>query len=358
MYQRVRTKLTTEPVEDLRVDFEDGYGPRGDDEEDTHCLAVARELARAMADHTLPPFVGIRVKSFSAETTDRALRTLDLTLTTLVATTRALPERFVVTLPKVVMPAQVTALVECLAMLERALGLRGGSIGVELMVEATQTMLSPRGEVTLAALLDAAAGRCVAAHFGAYDYTAGCNVASGDQHLGHPWCEHARHLMQLAFAGTGVRLSDGATTTLPVEPHRAKEGATLTDDARAANRATVHRAWRLHADNIARALTEGYGQGWDLHPAQLPARYGAVYDYYLRGAVTAGERLRAFVTRSAQATRVGAAFDDAATAQAMVNFFLRAIDAGALTEDEAASHAGVTVERLRTRSFAAIAGAR
>lgn len=331
LYARVRDKLARAPVEDLRVDFEDGYGQRAPDEEDARCAAVAEALARGMREGTLPPAVGIRVRSFAPETLPRALRTLDLTLTALLrATGGALPAGFTVTLPKVTLPEEVALLVDALD----ALGAR--DVAVEVMVESPLA-LRP---AALPALVAAARGRCAAVHFGAYDYLAACGVA-GDGSLDHPLCDHARHTMLVALAGTGVRLSDGATAVLPT----------------AAARGEVHRAWRLHGANVARALAQGYAQGWDLHPAQLPARYGAVYDFFLRHAGAAGKRLRAFVERAARATRDGSVFDDAATAQGLVNFFLRAVDAGALTDDEAAAHAGVAVSRLRARSFASLVGA-
>ncbi len=328
LYARVRDKLTRAPVEDLRVDFEDGYGQRAPDEEDAHCAAVAEALARGMRDGTLPPAIGVRVRSFAPETLPRALRTLDRTLTALrSASGGALPGGFTVTLPKVTLPEEVALLVDALD----ALGARDAS--VEVMVESP---LALRPGV-LPSLVAAARGRCAAVHFGAYDYLAACGVA-GDATLTHPLCDHARHTMLVALAGTGVRLSDGATTVLPTSPSREE----------------VHRAWRLHADHITRALAQGYAQGWDLHPAQLPARYGAVYDFFLRHADAMGKRLRAFLERAARATRDGSTFDDAATGQGMVNFFLRAVDAGALTDDEAAAHAGVAVSRLRARSFASL----
>ncbi len=351
VYARVREKLSREPVEDLRVDFEDGYGHRPDDEEDAHAVAVGSSFARGMREGTLPPFTGLRVKSLSPETTARALRTLDLALTALAGETKgAVPERFVVTLPKAVIPEQVEALVDALEALEHTLSIAPGSVGVELMVEMTQSLLSARGEVTLAALLDAARGRCAAAHLGAYDYTAGCDVSAPDQSLSHPWCDHARHAMLLAFARTGVRLSDGATTTLPLAPHKTPANDAERDD----NLRAVHAAWARSYGDITRALRLGFYQGWDLHPAQLPARYGAVYDFFLRGLDASGRRLRNFVSAAARATQAGGGFDDAATGQALVSFFLRAVDAGALSEGEAAAHAGVPVDLLRTRSFAAI----
>lgn len=354
VFERVREKLAREPVEDLRADFEDGYGHRSADEEDGHARSVARALARGMREASLPPFVGIRIKSLSTETTARALRTLDLTLTALATETGgAVPPRFVVTLPKVVIAAQVEALCDALDALEAGLSIAPGAVGVELMVETPQSLSVHRGESALRAFVDAARGRCVAAHFGAYDYTAACGVAATDQSLSHPWCDLARHAMITSLAGTGVRLSDGATTTLPIAPHKTPSN----DRERDENRDAVHRAWAIARNDVTRALSQGIYQGWDLHPAQLVARYAAVYDFFLRGIEASGRRLRHFVAQAARATQAGGGFDDAATGQALVNFFLRAVDAGALTEAEASTHAGVSLEALRTRSFAVIAGA-
>src|SRR5918997_822353 len=66
VYDRVRAKLEREPVEDLRVDFEDGYGHRGDDAEDRTATEVVPALAGAARTEGGPPFVGIRFKSFEA----------------------------------------------------------------------------------------------------------------------------------------------------------------------------------------------------------------------------------------------------------------------------------------------------
>lgn len=354
VFERVREKLTREPVEDLRADFEDGYGQRSHDDEDLHAVAVGRALARGMNERTLPPFVGIRVKALTGETASRALRTLDLALTALAESSRgAVPEGFVVTLPKVTLSEEVATLCDALDSLERSLSMRPNAVGVELMVEAPRALVSASGEAALPSLVRAARGRCVAAHFGAYDYTAACGVAASEQSLAHPWCDHARHAMLTSLWGTGVRLSDGATTQLPIAPHKLPS----TEAERDANRAAVHGAWRIARGDVSRALSQGFYQGWDLHPAQLVSRYATVYDYFLRELDASGARLRRFVSQAARATQSGGAFDDAATGQALVNFFLRAIDAGALGESEAASQAGVSVELLRTRSFARIVGA-
>jgi citrate lyase beta subunit len=355
VHARVLEKLRREPVEDLRIDFEDGYGVRADAEEDEHAAAAARGVAAGMESGTLPPFLGIRIKSLGEETRRRAVRTLDLFLTTL-ATARGgrLPNGFVVTLPKILVAEQVAALASLLDALEAKLGIASGAIGIELMIEAPQILLGADGALGLPRLLDAGRGRVVSAHLGAYDYTAACDVTATHQTLAHPACDFARQMMQLAFAGTGVRLADGATNVLPIPAHKAAPGHRLGARAVNENRATVIDAWKLHHDNIRRALIQGFYQGWDLHPAQLPVRYAATYAFFLEGLEPAAARLVNFVTRAAQATRVGHVFDDAATGQGLLNFFLRAIDAGALTEDEAAARTQLSPAELRQKSFAKI----
>src|SRR4051812_37123152 len=67
IYDRVREKLKREPVEDFRIDFEDGYGNRPDTEEDGHAEEAAAQVADGMNNGTLPPFIGIRIKPFNEE---------------------------------------------------------------------------------------------------------------------------------------------------------------------------------------------------------------------------------------------------------------------------------------------------
>jgi hypothetical protein len=333
VYERVRAKLAHEPVEDFRIDFEDGYGVRADAEEDGHAASAARELARGLAEGTLPPFVGMRVKAVTEETRARAVRTLRIFAGELLRRTGGvLPPGFVITLPKVTLPEEPEFLAALFASLEAEHGLAAGALRMELMVEAPQALVDGEGRWALPALVRAGGGRVVAAHFGAYDYTAALGITAARQHLRHPACDWARHAMQVSLAGTGVRWSDGATTLLPVG-------------------AAVHRGWRVHHDDVRHGLASGFYQGWDLHPAQLVSRYAAVYGFFLEGLDAAGERLRNFVDRAAQATRVGSAFDDAATGQGLLNFFLRALGCGAIGEEEALARTGLTRAQLRTRSF-------
>ncbi|MFN2453378.1 MAG: phosphoenolpyruvate kinase [Pyrinomonadaceae bacterium] len=351
IYERVLEKLTREPVEDFRIDFEDGYGTRPDAEEDGHAVSAAQEVAKGFAAGTLPPFLGIRIKTFSEELHARSIRTLDLFLTTLVESAGGrLPENFVVTLPKIVAPAQVAALADIYDLLEPRLNLSANALKMEMMVETTQSLINERGEANLPQLLEAARGRCVAAHFGTYDYTASCSITAAYQDMLHPACDFARHMMQVSFGGTGVWLSDGATNVLPVAPHRGE----LTAEQETENRVVVHRAWKLHYEHVRHSLTNAFYQGWDLHPAQLPTRYAAVYTFFLEGLAAASERLRNFVAKAAQATLVGDVFDDAATGQGLLNYFLRAINCGALTEQEAQKLTSLSLEELRSGSFTRI----
>ncbi|HET8781496.1 MAG TPA: hypothetical protein VFM63_03685, partial [Pyrinomonadaceae bacterium] len=273
IYQRVVEKLQREPVEDFRIDFEDGYGNRPDAEEDGHAASAAAEVALGHKNGTLPPFIGIRIKPFNEELRARSFRTLDIFVSSLVEGNNGqLPDNFVVTLPKITIPEQVAALVALLKRLENKTGLAEGSLKFEMMIETTQSIIDHRGQLNLPLLLAQAEGRCVAAHFGTYDYTAGCNITAAHQHMLHAACDFAKHMMQVSFAGTGVWLSDGATNIMPVAPHRAAEGGTLTQQQIDENRETVHRAWKLHYDHIQHSLINAFYQGWDLHPAQLPTR--------------------------------------------------------------------------------------
>ncbi|MFI5279631.1 MAG: DUF6986 family protein [Gemmatimonadales bacterium] len=336
--ERVAAKLAREAVEDFRIDFEDGYGNRPDAEEDGHAVSVASEVARGMEAGTLSPFIGIRVKPLNEELRGRSIRTLDLFLTALTTATRGkLPPNFVVTLPKITAVEQVASFAQVLETLEEKRKLATGALRFELMVEMPQNIVDEGGRCALPSLVAAGKGRVRAAHFGTYDYTAGLGITASHQRMRHPACDYAKLTMQAALAGTGVWLSDGSTAILPV-----------------GDRAAVHSAWKLHFDDVMHSLVGGFYQGWDLHPAQLVTRYAAVFSFFLSGLDAAGARLKNFVEKAAQATLVGDVFDDAATGQGLLNYFLRGINCGALTEDEALSLTGLTLEELRGRSFVRI----
>lgn len=358
VFSRVKEKLQKEAVEDFRIDFEDGYGNRPDAEEDKHAALAAEEVARGLSEQILPPFIGIRIKPFNEELKHRSARTLDIFVSTLLERTKGrLPDNFVITLPKVTIPEQVTAFVQLLALLEKHNGLRPGTLKLELMVEQPQTIINNKGECTLPSLIAETDGRCTGAHFGTYDYTASVNITAAHQAMDHPACDFARSMMKVSLAGTGIWLSDGATNVMPVGPHREADGGSLTAQQQRENAEVVHRAWKLSYDHIQHSLRNALYQGWDLHPAQLPVRYAACYTFFLEGLDPASTRLRAFMDKAAQATLVGDVFDDAATGQGLLNYFLRALNCGAITVDEVKA-TGLTLDEIRSRSFVKILDAR
>ena len=356
VHQRVSRKLEREPVEDIRIDFEDGYGPRSDDEEDQHAVSAAREVAIGLEQGSLPPFLGIRIKPLNRELCRRSLRTLELFISNLMGMTRQrLPGNFVVCLPKVLLPEQVSLLADVMDVLERRFGLEAGSLKIELLIENPQAIISHDGTSRLPSFVPAGRGRCVSAHFGAYDYTAACSITSEHQKMHHAACNFAKHAMQAAYAGTGLWLADGMTNVLPVPVHRPDStGLPLATWQVQENMDVVHRSWRLHYQNVRQSLLDGFYQGCDVHPAQFPTRYAAVYAFFLEGMEAAGSRLRKFLAKEAQATRSGAVMDAIATGQGLLNFFLRALSCAAVTEDEAVRHSGLSMEELRSRSFRTI----
>lgn len=352
VFGRIAERLVRDAIEDYRIDFEDGYGYRSDADEDDHAVKAAVETARALADDSLSPFFGIRIKPLSAEVCSRSLRTLDLYLTSLCAETGGrLPDNFVVTLPKVMSSEQITVFAAVLDELESKLGLGAGSIRLEIMVETTQSLIGPEGVAALPSIVAAGQGRIRGAHFGAYDYTAACGITSAHQDMLHPACDFARNLMQVSLCGTGVWLADGATNIMPIGPHR---GTDLTREQTAENTLVVHRAWKLHYDHCRYSLANGFYQGWDLHPAQIPTRYAAVYAFFLEGIDDAAARLTNFIDAAARSTLIGDVFDDAATGQGLLNYFLRAVRCGALTHAEAARLTGLTLDELLSASFVKI----
>ena len=348
VYHKVIAKLQTEAIEDFRIDFEDGYGNRSNEEEDATAIETATEVAKGMVQKSLPPFIGIRIKPFTEEMKERGLRTLDLFVSTLVkASGGKLPDNFIVMLPKVTIPEQVTTLVDIFEILEEELGLPSGSLKMEMMVETTQAVMAIDGTNPLYKFVKASKGRCIAMHFGTYDYTASCSITAKYQEMDHPVCDFAHHMTKVALAHTGIWLSDGATNTMPIGPHR---GDNLTTEQMRENSDTVHRAWKKGYDHIRHSLWNGFYQGWDLNPAQFPMRYAAVFSFFLESYDDAVERLKTFVDKAARATLIGDVFDDAATGQGLLNYFLRALNSGAITEEEVLV-TGLTMEEIRGRSF-------
>ena len=314
---RVRDKLADEPIEDLRIDFEDGYGLRADIVEDGAARAAGTALGRGGAT----AFSGIRMKSLEGPTRKRGVRTLDLFLESLLAF-GSLPRGFRVTLPKVTSVRQVEAMVEVCAALESVYTLP--TLPFEIQIETPQAILGADGTALVAQMLHAAAGRCVGLHYGTYDYSASIGIAAGWQSMAHPAADHAKSIMQVAAAGTGVPVSDGSTNVMPV-----------------GSRDDVRSSWDLHSRLVRRSLERGFYQGWDLHPAQLPTRFAATFTFFRDGALAASERLRAYLYR--QASDV---LDEPATARALADYLRRGISCGALDAAEIEEHTELDIVAL------------
>ncbi len=317
-YPLVCRKLAVEPIEDLRIDFEDGLGPCSDSDEDALAVAAGDALTAAAGRGTAPQFAGIRIKSLEPATRARGVRTFDLFLGAM-AVGGELPAGLTVTLPKVTSASQVEAMARLCERLEQAHSIPSGTLRFEVQVEMPQAILGADGTATVALMVHAASGRLTALHFGTYDYSAACGVAAAYQSLEHPAADHAKAVMQVAVAGTGVRLSDGSTNVLPV-----------------GDRGTVHGGWALHARLVRRALERGFYQGWDLHPAQLVTRFLANYAFFRAGLDDAAARLRSYAAGAASGV-----LDEPATARALAGFLLRGLDCGAVTEGEVRSAAGI-----------------
>jgi citrate lyase beta subunit len=348
VYNKIIAKLKTEAVEDFRIDFEDGFGNRPDKEEDTTAISAANELAIGIKNKTISPFIGIRIKPFTEDLKYRGVRTLDIFLSTLLEKANGqLPDNFVVMLPKVTIPEQVITLVRLFEIIEKENHLVPGTLKMETMVEATQIIMDDEGQNPLMRIIRASEGRCMAAHFGTYDYTASCGITAKYQTMAHPVCDFAHHMTKVALGGTGVFLSDGATNVMPIGPHRGKN---LSRKQQKENSEAVHNAWRIGYNHTMHSLINGFYQGWDLNPAQLPMRYAATYNFFLSSYEDAVFRLKTFVDRAAISTLTRDIFDDAATGQGLLNFFLKALNCGAISEKEATA-TGLTIDEIHSRSF-------
>jgi hypothetical protein len=317
---RVAAKLEAEPIEDLRIDFEDGYGDRGD-AEDAEAVRAAQLVSEAVASGQAPPFIGIRFKCFERPTRARGLRTLDLFIGGLMDA-GGLPDGLVLTLPKVSTVEQVEAMGDAAAALERGHGLPEGRIRFEVQVETPQLILGANGRSPLAELPTAVPGRISSFHYGTYDYSASLGIAARYQSMEHPVADLAKGVMQLAVAGTGIHLSDGSTNILPIGDR-------------------TEEAWALHARLVRRSLERGFYQGWDLHAHQLPTRYLATYAFYREGWPEAASRLRAYLEQTP-----GAVLDEPATARALAWFVARGVQCGAIGTDEVGDGIGIDESAL------------
>lgn len=321
--QLVAQKLASEPIEDLRIDFEDGYGNHSDAQEDADVLAAADRLAAAVAAGKAPSFIGIRFKCFEAPTRARGIRTLGLFITQLLSHAE-LPAGLRLTLPKVTTVDQVKAMVLLAQKLEQTHGLEAGRIRFEVQVETPQVIIAADGTHPVAQLIHAGQGRVSSLHYGTYDYSASMGVAAGYQSMEHPVADYAKDVMQVAVAGTGVELSDGSTNIIPAsDPENMAE------------------AWALHARLVSRHLARGIYQGWDLHENQLPTRYLATFAFFREGLQAAGTRLRNYVHQISSTI-----MDEPATARALARYIHRGVTCGAVSAEEVSELAQISLSEL------------
>src|SRR5699024_8972432 len=167
------------------------------------------------------------------------------------------------TLPKVSTVAQVEAMAFLAEKLEENHGLDAGRIRFEVQVETPQAIIAADGTHPVAQLIHAGKGRFCDLHYGTDDYSASLSVAAAYQSMEHPVADLAKDVMQVAVAGTGVELSDGSTNIIP-----------------AGDPENIAAAWELHARLVARHLSRGIYQGWDMHENQLVTRYLATFAFF------------------------------------------------------------------------------
>lgn len=323
VYDRLRAKLEREPIEDLRVDFEDGYGRRADDVEDSDLAAALASYESQHADGTRPAWWGIRFKAFEGPTRERGVRTLVAFLQA-TCTGGQVPAGLTLTLPKVTSVEQVAAMALALDRIEPALGLADHALGFEIQIETAQAILAADGRAAVAQMVHASDGRATALVYGTFDYSAGLGVAAPYQSADHPVADHAKAVMQVAAAQTGVTVSDGSTNVVDFSSVEAA-GAT----------------WTLHSELVTRSLVQGIYQGWDMCPGHLISRYLATYLFFREAMRPAAARLAAYVDKVE-----GGVMDEPATARMLAFALLRGVRCGAVDESEVLELAGLSVEEL------------
>ncbi len=319
IFDRIKDKLARQPIEDLRIDFEDGYGRRGDEQEEKHIESALQAVPSLRV-----PFIGIRMKALEEVTRVRGLKTLDRFIAGLLEQGKY-PENFIVTLPKVTFPEQVDVMVAACEKIESAHALKHGTIRFEIQIETTQAILDQQGRATAAQYIDKAQGRLTGFHYGTYDYSAAAGISSAYQTLDHPAADFAKTILQVAIAGTTVRMSDGSTNILPIG---------TGDQVRSA----MHNHYRL----VRRSLERGIYQGWDMHGSQLPTRIAATWIFYRDGLAAASLRLKNYLNSAHSGT-----MDEPATALTLARYFLRGLDCGAIESHEVEEFTGLNEEGLR-----------
>ncbi|MFE3189959.1 DUF6986 family protein [Nocardia sp. NPDC059240] len=326
---RTLETLRERPIQDLRFDFEDGYGTRDDETEDAAALNAGAVLKALPAEVRSR---GIRTKGLTTLEWARAIRTLEKVL----EGAGGVPEGFVFTVPKIRHVEQADLTVQVCEAIEQAHGLPAGALKFELQIESPQAIIAADGSSPVSQLIQRSAGRATGLHYGTYDYSAALGIAPKFQSLEHPVADHAKAVMQAAAATTGVWVCDGSTQVLPIG----------TDEE---VRAAVSRHFRL----VTRSLERGYYQGWDMGAGHLVTRWLATFAFFREGLGVAAPRIGRYLDRQG-----GAVMDEPATAQALATVVLRGLECGAFDPADVtaiAPKASVDVlHQLRERKIPAL----
>lgn len=347
-------KLTVNPVEDYRIDFEDGYGLRDSAKEDEDAERCAIELSELFqkSDNSSAFQTGIRIKSFSLPTLQRSIRTFDIFLSTFFQNCDIQNVPFLsVCLPKVTDLKEVELLLSLLTDYAKSHNLNTGFLRAEIMLETPEFYLKSNGFAALREMVDSFSGSFNALHLGLYDFTSSLGVQSADQKYNHPYLDFLRFQTIMQFSKSTIRLVDGATMEMPVEKYKKSEFAELSEEECNANKIMIINAANAHTENIYHSMKMGFDSSWDLHPGQVAIRYLTLFTNYKKSFSAMRERFINFVENAARATVLNGQFDDAATGQGMLNYFIKGYRLGALSADDIRK-TGFDIETLVKKSFA------
>lgn len=232
----------------------------------------------------------------------------------------------------VVTPAQIPVLGTLLDSYEIANGLEPGAIPIEVVIASNAGVIDNTGRVILRDLARSTQ-RIKTIYFDGSAYLTSIDVPAAHHHTRHEACNFMRQLLKLALADTGIALSD---LSVPREYN-------------ASDPASIRRAWREHFNNVTYALADGFYHGIDHSPAMLPARYAALFSFYIEALPAQAEAFK-------KALRTDT--PDLVSAQKTLNFFLRGLDCGGLELDEVVIATGLSPDELNKRSITEIVSTR
>lgn len=305
-------RIRRQPIADLRIDFEDGYGTRSDTEEDRDARAAGAAAAAIRRSAEAPDRIGIRIKPLDTRGAHRGLRTLERFLDAYgeAGGFEGADASLRITLAKVMHSEQISVLDRVLRRLEVRHQLVTQTLQIEVQVEVPHLIASVLDTGALDRI--SANPRVRALHFGTYDYTSALGIVPSEQHSLHPVAVHAKRVMQAVAATHAIEVCDGSSNLLPTGSAEQR----------------LH-AWRTHANLVTTGLRDGLPQGWDLHPAQLASRFLAGHAVLRAEVPSAIERL----VLAHDGVTHGIA-DEPATLRMMAAVIARALRVGAIEHEE------------------------